>query len=820
MSNVDLKEILLEELDYSEAPGLKSTDLWPNGRPIPSIESAYFVKDVPVAYFSQLSDANSEHLWELYRSVWNQSKVPLLYVILPQEIRIYNVYADPAETPQELNHGDRLLQHLQQLINVETTRQEIRSKLDQYRRLYLETGSFWSTPDGQRIKRKHRADQRLLSAMDQVRRHLLKDKDLSEDLAYALLGRSIFIRYLEDRGVLSTEQILQFTNGQAHDYLTALQRKDITYLLFEGLSKRFNGDLFPVDKEGRERHHIKQSHLTLLQNFLQGHNLDTGQLSFWPYDFTYIPIELISGIYDTFLSKETRQELGAYYTPLTLVDFVVEETLTLDKTHSDITILDPACGSGVFLVRAYQRLVEAWKREHNTFPEAKQLSKILKKSIFGVDIQLTAIEIAAFSLYLSLLDYLTKREIAEESFRFPSMKDTNLINANFFSIQVDEVFANKKFDRIIGNLPWGKGTLKGEALQWVEEHRYPTGGKQIAQAFLLRAPELCATNGEIALVAPTKSTILVTSNTHQQFREQFFVKFHVRAIVNFSTLVYELFEDALSPVIVVFYQPQPPSHEDKIVYAVPKPSPLSQRVGAITLDATEVKYLEREELLADPVLWKVALWGNPRDAAFIKRLQLLPTLQQQTEQLEWGNILQGFIEGNKANEARWLQGMPFLDAVKLKPYAVEVQDTVQEAFFERPRTPNIYNAPLALIRRSTCEAAFFTEGKVAYPDKITGVPAPAGQEYLLKWLVAYMNSPLARYYHFLTSTSWAIERGTIIHEEYKHMPFLVPDKNDPRLNALLDYFDQITSLYLESNTLLRGKHEKTIQKRHFGGFHI
>src|SRR6266516_4469592 len=651
MSNFDLKEILLEELDYTEASGLKSTNLWHNDRPIRHIESAYFVQDVPVVYFSQLSDTNPDRLWELYRSVWSQSKVPLLYVILPQEIRIYNGYAQPAKTPEELSGSDRLLQNLQQLVSVETARQEIRSKLSGYRRLYLETGAFWSTTDGQRIKRENRADQQLLGAMDQVRRHLLMDETLSDSVAYALLGRSIFIRYLEDRGILNSERILQLTGGQADNYLAALENIDIAYHLFESLSKRFNGDLFPVDEEGKERQKVKQKHLNYLRDFLQGHNLDTGQQSFWPYDFTYIPIELISGIYDTFLSGATRQELGAYYTPLSLVEFVVEETLPLEKTHPGMTILDPACGSGIFLVCAYQHLIEAWKREHHRNPTARQLGEILKESIFGIDIQLNAVRIAAFSLYLALLDYLTNEEIAEESFRFPRMKDINLINADFFSSKLDVKSSGKKFDRVIGNPPWGRGTLRGEALQWVKEYDYPTGDKQIVQAFLWRAPEFCAIDGEIALLAPTKSTILVTMNTHEKFRQRFFNKYNVRAVVNFSALRHELFVDSVSPTVAIFYRPQLPSQQSKVVYGVPKPSSLSQRLGAIVLDTTEVKFLEREELLDFPTLWKVALWGNPRDAAFIRRLQLFPTLEQQAKQLGWGEILEGFFEGNQENEA-------------------------------------------------------------------------------------------------------------------------------------------------------------------------
>jgi len=82
-----------------------------------------------------------------------------------------------------------------------------------------------------------------------------------------------------------------------------------------------------------------------------------------------------------------------------------------------MTILDPACGSGVFLVRAYQRLVAAWKRDYiNEQPAAQDLSTILTSSIFGIDKELNAIQIAAFSLYLTMLDYLGNKEI-EPTFR-------------------------------------------------------------------------------------------------------------------------------------------------------------------------------------------------------------------------------------------------------------------------------------------------------------------------------------------------------------------------------------------------------------------
>ncbi len=824
MDTLLLKEALLKELKYAESPDLKYADLWHNDRPIPSVENAYFVQGVPVVYFSRIEDSahSADDIWRLYRSVWSQSKVPLLYVITPQEIRIYNGYAEPTKDSAEFakddneQHSNRLLKHLRQLTDVETARQEIQQQLHGYDRLYLETGAFWQTDDGQKIKRESRADQRLLNAMKYVRDLLLEKLPKDEyaaEIAYILLGRSLFICYLESRGILTPEWMLEITGGRADKYLSVLEDKEMTYHLFSYLNQRFNGDLFRVDPKERER--IRNPHLHDVRQFLAGDDLRTGQLALLPYyDFTHIPIELISGIYGTFFSDGTQEDLGAYYTPLALVDFLIEEALPRDKVQLNTTILDPTCGSGVFLVRTYQRLVEAWKRENKQEkPHVRLyiiLSKILEEQIFGVDIQRSAIRIAAFSLYLAMLDFLERDDILDEHFRFPNLEGSNLICEDFLSSNVEDIFASKKFDRVIGNLPWGKGRLQGEALKRAKTLGYSIGGKQLVQPLLEHAPKFCSENGELALLASAKATLFVTSDTHEAFREKFLQRYHIRAVVNFSLLRYELFPDAVSPMVALFYSPSLPNSPKKLVYAAPKPSSLSQRLGAIVLDANEIKFLERKELLQFPDLWKVALWGNPRDAAIIQHLQTFPTLMQQAIKYDWllelrkgkKDIPQGYIVGKKgkAKEALWLQGMSCVDTNRFKPYLVEAHGVVEESHFVRSRSQQIYQGPLVLIRRSKCEAAFFSGGQIAYRDKITGVPGRYGQEYLLKWLVAYINSPLAFYYHFLTSTSWSVERGTIIHEEYKRMPFVIPDENDPRLKEIINSVDQIIAITQQNNS--------------------
>lgn len=815
MVTQELEQLLLEELGYANSPSLQ-TDAnieWSNGRSIPHITAALSIPNGPIAYFSRFSELDPEKIQELHKNVWSQSKAPLLFVTLPHEIRIYNGYEPtPTEPDENFDTSTRLLQHLTGLTDHLTAQQAIKKNLveaNHYERIYLETGAFWDTADAQKIKFENRADQQLVEGMKQMRQ-LLNEAGLSNHLAYTLLGRSILIRYLEDRGILTSEWVQQLTDNQASSYRATLPERQVTYLLYERLSERFNGDLFPVEEVEKD---VTTGHLAVLLSFLNRTNLATGQLSLWPYNFEYIPIELISNIYDTFLDNQRAS--GAYYTPLVLADFILEETMGTDVIQPDMTILDPACGSGIFLVGAYRRLIQAWRRE-NGEPSAQDLSYILQRNIFGVDKNEEAVRIAAFSLYLEILNHLSNEQIRNDSFHFPSLQQQNLWVCDFFEENIDHIFADDKFDRIVGNMPWGRGTLtkKGEA--WLKKGDYTVGGKQAAPAFMLRVPEFCKTDGEIALLAPTKSTILVTSETHKTFRDQFFTTYDVRAVVNFSALVYELFPKAISPAVAIFYTPNSPS-DSKLVYAVPKPSPLSQHLKAIVLDTTEVKFLSRDELLTYPELWKVALWGNPRDAVLIKQLVSAPTLEQQAKNLEW-EICEGYSakqKTGKPKEAIWLKGLPFLPTNQFQDWVVKAIGTVEDTLFERPRRKEIYIGPLALIHHSRCRGAFLEAGQIAYKNKISGVVGHQGQESFLKWLVACVNSPLLHYYHFLTSTSWAVERGTIIHNEYKAMPFIIPEKNHPKFQQVLHHFDQIIELLSQDRTeeiLIDPESEDTLQQ--------
>ena len=170
-----------------------------------------------------------------------------------------------------------------------------------------------------------------------------------------------------------------------------------------------------MSKPGR----FKVEHLEILDRFFRATDVRSGQQSFWPYDFSIIPIETISAIYEHFLkaaSEEEKKAAGAFYTPRFLAELVLDVSLEGVPSLLDKRFLDPACGSGIFLVGLFNRMAEEWRRLHpdaSYLQQVKGLLKVLRENIFGVDKNETACRITAFSLYLAFLDQLLPPDIRE-----------------------------------------------------------------------------------------------------------------------------------------------------------------------------------------------------------------------------------------------------------------------------------------------------------------------------------------------------------------------------------------------------------------------
>ncbi|MES2696342.1 MAG: N-6 DNA methylase [Verrucomicrobiota bacterium] len=288
-----------------------------------------------------------------------------------------------------------------------------------------------------------------LLARNLALRNTLTQRDLNFAVQ-RILDRIVFLRIAEDRGIEPYGQLLGLTAGpKIYPRLCEV---------FERADFRYNSGLFHFATEkGRDESPDK---LTL------GLELDDAVLKeivgslYWPkspYAFAVIPADILGHVYEQFLGKvihltsdhkahveekpEVRKAGGVYYTPTYIVRYIVEQTvgpLVQDKTPKQVEklkVLDPACGSGSFLLGAYEFLLgwhldyylkndpAAWaKKKHpplyETAPNAQGLGRgsgnwllttaerkrILVNNLFGVDIDAQAVEVTKLSLLLKVLE--------------------------------------------------------------------------------------------------------------------------------------------------------------------------------------------------------------------------------------------------------------------------------------------------------------------------------------------------------------------------------------------------------------------------------
>ncbi len=726
------------------------------------IDAVFFQGGIPVVYFKWVpSDEVAE---QLHRRLWNHDQVPLLVVVTPREVRIYDCFSPPS-TPNEPPKA--LLASIALAANI----QDWERTLEPYSRQHVMSNGHLASPA--KSGRSTRVDRYLLHNLEAVRQRLLSS-GLAERYVNTLLGRSIMIRYLEDRGILRPAYIRQF--GSADSYLNLLSvSRAASYELFRELNAKFNGDMFEVTAD--EHASVQSEHLQELSSFFSGTHLATGQSYFWAYDFESIPIDLISAIYEDFL-REGRKSSGAYYTPPEIVRFVVGQTMPIDAELS--SVFDPACGSGVFLVEAFRRIVFNWRRQHNfERPDFATLRNLLTSHIFGVDINPEAIRVAAFSCYLAMLDLVEPKSVWHHA-RFPSLVGTNLFAMDFFDRAAD--FNDRRYDLIIGNPPW-RSALGPLAETYVKETGRPIGDRQLAQAFAWRAMDLLSRDGRLGLLLPSKSFLYNSSSRNNLFRKAFFKEAQLDQVVDFSLFHQDLFEDSQGPMAAVFCRTRAEGTSTEahaVTYYGPHPSPLAKSVAGVVVAGDEIKSLASQATQMKPFAWKVCLWGTPRDLAFITRLrEEFLSLQTVAEKRGW--ILHEGLQkkGTGRMHAPELNELPFIPVEALEPFraVADMSLRVGQVDFHRTADLAIYKAPHLLIRRGPIRrrkvAAAYLENDAVFTHSVVGLAATPMDSSWLRGLSALLNSSFAQYYLFLTSVSWGIERGEIELQDYRGFP--LPD---------------------------------------------
>lgn len=718
--------------------------------------------------------ANKE---EVFKKCWNFGEVPIVIIETETDFEIYNGF-------------DYILKS-KDIFELEPIKQNGLNYLS------LISGTYFK--DNKLKQKNKRVDKVLLENIKYTREQILNNlnslytnklKD-NRNIVNSLIGRIIFIRYLVDREViLNFENINKpLTNEDLKEILNSKKR---TYELFNYLKSDdgFNGDWFPVSDE--EITTVKVEHLTLLKEFISGTQMKNGQRTLFDiYDFSIIPVEFISNIYESFIGEEKQKEDGAYYTPTFLVDYILKYTVDdyfkNNPKEYNCKILDPACGSGIFLVETLRKLVAQYEKIHKNPISAKKLKQLVLDNIYAIDYNSDALAISVFSLYITMLDYQNPKEI--EKFKFPYLlkgkknKLPNFFEADFFDTEAEysKILKDKKLDFIIGNPPYGKGTIKKDSFSdtYIKLNKIEVGNRDIVQAFMIRVKDLVDNNTKISFIVTSK--VLYNLQTKDFRKKHFFNNFKINHILELSSVRHDIFENATVPVSILLYEYSTKEEvlKNVINYISMKPSPYFKKLKILLLSKSDFKKINQSKLIDKDYLWKILVYGSYLDFNFITRLKTIKTLDEYIENKK--DKEQGITpKGKNKNSTLEYIGMPYIQTKQFKPFYIEESNlTWEKEFAHRSKSIDFFKAPSLLISRGISSELDLKIGILhknsIFTNSITSVKS--NDTDTLYGIMGILYSSFFKYYIMNTGSSIGIEREEI----YNYEKFSLPHINNQEI---------------------------------------
>jgi hypothetical protein len=766
----------------------------------------------------------------LHRTIWNFNEIPVVIIVENKSVEIYNGF-------QLLESGkDKGL--LEKLGD---------QKLDDFSYFNLVTGKTWETYQKE-LNFKNRVDYKLLDNIGAARKQIIKQfPSIDENgietkkryikITNALLGKVIFVRYLIDR------KVKIYFDGESRErtnqeFCEILQQPILAKSFFHALADKevgFNGDLFRL--EDSEYQEIPEGAYAFLIKLLKSQEIATGQQSLFDlYDFSVIPIEFISNVYESFVGIEKgntnknnaeskKNDNGVHYTPLFLVDYILTETVEkfiVENQTFNCKVLDSSCGSGVFLVETLRKLIEQYKKrnpriqEENKEKFKEDIKNITKANIFGIDKDESAVQVAIFSIYLTLLSEINPPDIFD--FKFPPLLNTNFFCADFFdeTKEFNTIFTNKnfKFDFIIGNPPWFRGQNEKKAtkqeplyVQYIEKRKKREnvsgniiGNKEIAQAFLLRSSDFSTTNTKCALIVTSK--VLYNLQSYD-FRQYFLHNYLIERVFELAPVRREVFDKsnnkAIAPACVLFFSSAKGKNTDSnlIEHITLKPSRFFSMFKIFSIYRHDIQTIQQDRLKKYDWLWKVLVYGSYLDFNFIKRLKEdYPTIQNIINKDNNFIIGQGvMVGGGDKNDASGLVGKRFLDTrTDIRQFWINPDNNKQweHKIVHRSRNPELYKAPMLLIaggnNKDLKSISAVSQKDAVFKSSLTAIKVENID--VLRQIAGILNSAFFSYFNIQVFSSTCIEREESHDEEKLNVPF-------PKDNSISNIVEDLEKLFIQ-----------------------
>jgi N-6 DNA Methylase len=718
----------------------------------------------------------------LHKRLWSWGGVPLLYRAARGRIQLFRCAHEPDFAGAD---GVPVCQPIRMLhLGAKIAAHEI-----WWDAARIRNGTIWDDPEACRLmlSAKKSAHRRLVEEVRVLNGQLAGKSLLDPRLRRRLLILSLLIAYLEERSVLLPEDFARARPG-ATRFFEVLGDGPALLALLEALEERFNGNVFRLTATERD---ILAGSAELAQyaRLVEGYEDSTGQLSLWRlYSFRDLPVELISNIYQLFV----KDAASSIYTPPALVRLMLEEALSWDRLDqlmaSDGVILDPACGSGVFLVEAYGRLVLHW-RSRNSWarPGIDELRPLLQR-VHGIDLEEGAIELAAFSLCLSLCDALEPEEIRASVKLFPPLAGSTLHQSCFFDAKKQGI-VTAPIAVIVGNPPFASSLTTPGAKRSYASYQKAHGAladKQLAYLFLHDAMELLDEGGMLAMVEP--AGFLYNQNA-LPFRRTFFARWRVCEVLDFVS-VRGMFKkgDADPKIVVVIAEADKPTPNTRLLHAVFRRNGRATAEQGFDIDYYDLHWIRNENAERSRDIWRANLLGGSRVRDLIERLRAFPTLRDYADNCGW-DYGEGYNPGLKGRSrpAEHLTGKPLLPTSALSKGGIDKRalSTVPNRSIEAPRTARRFSPPLLLIKEhEDLHHDLWNSHYLTYKNEIIGFAAAKRDLNRLKAIDAWLDreSAVLQAYVACISARLFTQRATAIFSgDVLGLPY--PESEDLDLSA-------------------------------------
>ncbi len=746
---------------------------------------------------------------DTHKKLWSWGGVPLLYRKLPGLVQLFRC----AHGPDFVKQG-RVVCNPVRTLELAVS---ISARDSWWDAIQLRNGTLWDDAVActTLLSRTQSAHKGLISAVKRLSDVLDEKNILPRKLRRKLLILSLLIAYLEQREVFKDGYFDGFLPG-ANAFFQVLANGEALVSLLLALEARFNGHVFSFEESDRDVLRASQQ-LTRFSKLIEGREEANGQLTLWNlYSFKDLPVELISHIYQLFVKDAD----SSVYTPPFLVRLMLSETLDwdrLDRLHQrEEVILDPACGSGVFLVEAYKRLVLHWRSRNEWKKPGIPVLKGLLNKVRGVDLEEGAVELASFSLCLALCDALEPEEIRSSIKLFPRLDGKTILHKCFFEAK-EQGLITGKIGVVVGNPPFTSTLSTPGSKRSYDHYRKAVGAlpdKQLAYLFLHEAMELITEGGVLCMLQQYN---FLYNQQSLGFRRDFIDKWDVLEILDFIS-VRGLFQKGAADTkcVVVVAEASKPAVERQILHATFRRSGRSVAELGFDIDYYDMHWLPRRLALENDSVWRANLLGGGRSLSLVDRLGKLRTLKSYAKAQEW-DFGEGFIEGQtvRRQEASHITGRQYLPSKALTADGVDVSQisTKETKYFRSPYTESRYSAPMMLVRAQMDLAhCLWTKSYLTYSQRIIGFCAPKHDILKLKevdkWIIE--NKLALQAYVALISPGLFIQKATALQaDDIYSLPYPDDRKLDLSVNEailaddIVTYYRDLVRLGEDSNAMGR-----------------